>query len=103
VRSGIKSESALEAAFAKHAREQGCLCYKFLSPGHRGVPDRIIICPSGHLFFIEFKSRSGRLSPWQSRAIARLRGQGQRVYIIDNLEDAKDVLAREISRVSDNC
>ena len=43
----------------------GGLCYKFVSPGNRGVPDRLVITPDGCVFFVELKSQTGRLSELQ--------------------------------------
>ena len=58
-------ESEIEARLVKLVRGGGGLCYKFVSPGNRGVPDRIVITPDGRVFFVELKSQTGRRSELQ--------------------------------------
>ena len=63
-------ESAIEAQLVRKVRERGGLCYKFVSPGNPGVPDRIIITPDGRTIYVELKTEVGRLSAmqkWQRR------------------------------------
>lgn len=91
-------ESKLEQLFKDYALGFGCCAYKFVSPGRRGVPDRLVIGPGGVAFFIEFKSTRGKLSPSQTREIGRLRQSGFRVYVCTNLEDAKETLHNELSK-----
>ena len=38
-------ESSIESYLVRKVKEHGGLCYKFVSPGNPGVPDRIIITP----------------------------------------------------------
>ena len=78
-------ESQIEKAVAYHARGQGWLCYKWTSPGTRGVPDRIFI-KDGQFKLVEFKAPGGRLSEHQRRAIAILEAAGAEVHVIDNVE-----------------
>lgn len=44
----------------------GGKAYKFESPMHRGVSDRIVCLPDGQTWFVELKKpKGGRLSPLQ--------------------------------------
>ena len=65
-------ESKIERAVCAYAVSRGFYVYKFSSPGIRGVPDRMLIHPTGAVFFIEFKNAKGRLSASQVRQISRL-------------------------------
>lgn len=63
-----KPEAHVEDYLYEKSDEFGFLCYKFTSPGHRGVPDRVVI-GRGHTVFIETKAPEGRLSAIQKRRI----------------------------------
>jgi len=59
---------AYEADLEKWCREQtikaGGYLLKWVSPGNRGVPDRILLMPN-YVAFIEFKAPKGNLSALQ--------------------------------------
>ena len=40
-------ESSIETHLVRMVRDRGGLCFKFVSPGNPGVPDRIVITPAG--------------------------------------------------------
>lgn len=42
-------ESYIESYLVRKVKEHGGLCYKFVSPGNPGVPDRLIITPRNEL------------------------------------------------------
>ena len=58
-------ESQIENYLKREVEKLGGLCLKFVSPGNKGVPDRIIILPNGQVIFAELKNETGRLSPLQ--------------------------------------
>jgi len=54
----------------------GGIAYKFTSPAHRGVADRVVCLPDGSTWFVELKAPGGRLSELQKifqSDMARLR------------------------------
>jgi hypothetical protein len=79
-------EREIEAYFIKRVREAGGLQRKFVSPGHRGVPDRIVVY-CGEVSFVELKGSDGLLRADQSREHRRLRMQGARVSVLRSIED----------------
>ena len=85
-------EKKIEEYLVKRVRECGGIAFKFISPSRRGVPDRICVLPDGLLFFVELKTKTGRLGKSQEREIARLRGLGQWVFILRSKEDIDDLL-----------
>lgn len=85
-------ERYIEAAICKYARGKGFLAYKFVSPSHRRVPDRLFISPGGVVFFMEVKREGEKPNDGQSREIAKLRGYGQAVYVCDSIEDGKGII-----------
>jgi hypothetical protein len=52
-------ESSIESYLVRKVKEHGGLCYKFVSPGNPGVPDRIIITPTGKTVYVEPSWRNG--------------------------------------------
>ncbi len=85
-------ESKIESEVCKYAESKGFLVYKFVSPGRRGVPDRLFVDCSGRTFYIEFKQGKGRLSPMQVREIVLLRDNGAMVFVVDNVDYGKGVI-----------
>ena len=58
-------ESEIENYFKWAVERAGGKTYKFTSPSHRGVADRIACMPSGKTYFVELKTKGGRLSELQ--------------------------------------
>ena len=84
-------ESFLEDLAIKQARVYGMLCRKYVSPGHRGVPDRLFV-DRQQVFFIEFKSTGAKLSPLQVLEINRMRDHDALVFVVDNRSDLEAIL-----------
>ena len=87
-------EKQIEKAVCDYAKSKGVLCYKFVSPGHAGVPDRMFITPAGKVFFVEFKRMGGKATPLQMREIERLQLQGVYVVIVDDVEQGVALVDR---------
>ena len=81
-------EKSLEQKVVKYAKAMGCLCYKFTSPGNRGVPDRIIIGPTGKVLFLELKAPGKKPTPLQLHTLETLRKQGCIAHWADNYTDS---------------
>jgi len=58
-------ESTIEKHFVAKVKALGGQAYKFTSPAHRGVADRIVCLPDGSTWFVELKAPGGRLSELQ--------------------------------------
>ena len=80
-------EAVIEAKLRDEMTRRGCICYKFVSPGNNGVPDRMIITPEGEVVFIELKTERGRLSAEQKAQIRRLRDHCMTVFVLYGAED----------------
>lgn len=85
-------ERDVEKALRKGVEALGGECMKFVSPGRRGVPDRIVVWPGGEVHFIELKQPKGRLSALQHRTAYILRQKAAVVYTLVSLEDVTDYL-----------
>ena len=78
----MAAEQKLEAVVTRYAKDRGVLSYKFVSPSHRGVPDRLFIFPTGFVLFMEFKAHGKKLEPLQRSVIERFVRQGALVAVI---------------------
>ena len=65
-------EKEIEKYLVKRMKEIGGECYKWSSPGNRGVPDRICIFPSGKVVFVELKAPGKKPTKLQSLVGSRL-------------------------------
>ena len=81
-------ESEIERKVKKHARLNGCLVFKFTSPGRRGVPDNIFL-KNKHVVFPEFKILGAKPNKLQEHIFKKIREQGFHVPIIDSTEQGK--------------
>ena len=79
-------ESAIERHLVERVRRIGGECFKFVSPGRVGVPDRVVILPGGEIFWIELKTWTGKVSPEQLRMHFRLRELDQDVHVIRSID-----------------
>ena len=52
-------ESAVERRLVSGVKARGGLCWKFVSPGMSGVPDRIVLLPGARIVFVELKRPGG--------------------------------------------
>jgi hypothetical protein len=59
-------ESEVENHFVWTIERMGGKTYKFTSPGRKGVADRIACLPDGQTWFVELKTKGGRLSALQN-------------------------------------
>lgn len=92
-------ESVIEKLLVKKIHDMGGLCIKVNSSSMRGLPDRLIIL-NGHSFFVEVKSGSGKLSPFQIYTHKLLAGHGAKVYTVNSKEgvDSLCILISQMSR-----
>lgn len=89
----MAAESKLESRISQFCKENGILAYKFVSPGRRGVPDRIYL-KDGITCFIELKAPNKYPTPLQYREMAILEGQGFEVMWTWDYEVAVNFLKR---------
>ena len=86
------TEKTIERKFRELIRKRGGMSRKFVSPGNAGVPDRIVITPSGEVWFVELKTINGKLTPLQKQEIAKLEQQGANVRALHGWDEAKNFI-----------
>jgi hypothetical protein len=89
-----KTESVMERGYCKAVREGGGEAYKFVSPGRRGVPDRLTLYPvppkhrvivAQYIQFAELKAAGKKPTRAQKREHERLRALGFKVVVLDKM------------------
>jgi hypothetical protein len=83
-------ERDVELHLVHKVRAAGGLAYKFVSPGHRGVPDRIVLMPDGKVWFVELKAPGKKPTEQQLRVHAKFACLGQVVVVLDDYESVDD-------------
>lgn len=95
-------EKEIERRLGRLLERRGCLYLKFESPGNPGVPDRIVILPSGVTIYLELKTHVGRLSNIQKWQTGRMKARGADVRVIRGWEQAQ-AFAKEVEGLCDTC
>lgn len=83
-------EKYLEQALKTAIENLGGICWKLVSPGTTGVPDRICL-KAGRVVFVEVKTQGAKPRPIQNRRMAQLRDQGFQVFVVDSPGDIAEV------------
>lgn len=82
-------EKDLERKVVAYAKSVDVLCYKFSSPSHRGVPDRVLLGPNGKVGFLELKRLGQRPTALQLHILNLYTSRNVNAAWVDNLESAK--------------
>ena len=85
-------ETEVERKLVDAVKNRGGICWKFVSPGTAGVPDRIVLMPFGRIAFVEVKAPGEVPRPLQRSSHRLLRRLGFRVYVIDGKEQIGGML-----------
>ena len=92
-------EAKLQDKCRDYAKANGWGARKVCEIGRRGFPDFLFAkkvnenrCPK---FLVEFKKIGEEATVQQRLRHAQLRNEGWRVYVVDDFEDFKNVLAQE--------
>ena len=90
-------ERDVERYLIKECEKCGWLCWKFVSPGRRGVPDRVVIRHGG-VAFVEVKRKGGRVSPLQVRRIEELTRRGVAARVVKTKGEIDEMIREWESR-----
>ena len=87
-------EKAVEQYLLTQCRRHGLFCLKFVSPARGGVPDRIVLTPTGTVF-VEVKRPGGDLEKRQRVMHAKMRHFGAEIHVVDD-EQAVDAFITHV-------
>ena len=85
-------EKEIEQKLVRRAKKAGGIALKFVSPGHAGVPDRLVLLPNGRMGFVEVKAPDKQPRPLQAATHEKLRALGFKVYVLDDPEQIGGIL-----------
>lgn len=86
------SEKMIERYLCDSVKQMGGVCLKYSNAGMVGYPDRICLLSGGVVFWVELKSKDGRLNEVQKIRIRQLRSMGHTVNVCRSKEDVDEVL-----------
>lgn len=93
----MENEKSTERFLCREVKRLGGTAYKWVSPGCDGVPDRIVMLPGNHVFFVELKSEGRRSTDQQQQQQAKIAALGCTVYPdIDTKDKVRRLLEREV-------
>ena len=88
-------EKTLERKLVDEVKAMGGIAPKFVSPGFDGMPDRIVLLPSGRIAFVEVKRHGEKPRPLQEARHGMLRRLGFQVFVLDDARQIGEII-REI-------
>lgn len=86
------SEKQIEQALTLMVKARGGIAPKFVSPSFAGMPDRLVLLPGGVFAFAELKAPGMKPRALQLARHRLLKDLGFKVYVIDGIEQIKEVL-----------
>ncbi len=86
-------ESRIERELTRRIEAIGGSCFKWVSPGNRGVPDRIVIYQS-EVILVELKRPGEKLRPLQEYQRRKFSELGVVVEVIDSMEGVDEFVQR---------
>jgi hypothetical protein len=90
-------ESEVELYFVWAVLSLNGITYKFKSPNQRGVADRIACLPNGDTWFVELKTKGGRLSELQKLYAKNMEKLNQKYAVLWNKEQIDEWRISKIS------
>lgn len=85
-------EKTLERQLTEAVKAIGGIAPKFVSPGFDGMPDRLVLLPSGRIAFVEVKRFGEKPRPLQEARHGMLRRLGFQVYVLDHKSQIQEIL-----------
>lgn len=88
-------EREVEMRLRMQVYRAGGMCFK-IAPTTAGLPDRLVICPSGRMLLVELKAPGGKLQPVQREVHKRLAQRGVHVRVLTSIERVDEFVKKEV-------
>ena len=85
-------EKEIERKLVEGTKARGGIAFKFVSPGHAGVPDRLVLMPGARIGFVEVKTADKQPRKLQAATHRKITRLGFRVYILDDPDQIGGIL-----------
>lgn len=85
-------EKEVEKFLLREVKKIGGISFKFISPGNAGVPDRIVILPTGKVVFVELKTDKGKLTRLQEVQIKKISNLGADARVLRGIEGVREFI-----------
>jgi hypothetical protein len=85
-------EKEIEKKLKAKVEKLGGHCYKFVSPGTSGMPDRLICLPGNRMYLVETKKPNGKLRALQRYRKVKLYDLGIIVWVITTYEEIDEFI-----------
>lgn len=86
-------ENKVEKAFVNAVKAVGGQAIKFTSQSMNGVPDRLVLLPTGKCAFVELKAPGKKMRMLQRKRRLMLQELGFPVFCVDRIEQIHSVIA----------
>lgn len=86
-------ENSIEKKCRDIVRCKGGMAIKLNPAGYRGIPDRLILLPGGHVLFAEFKRPGAKPRANQKLFLSVLRKMGFHADWFDSVEHFTEVIS----------
>lgn len=90
-----ESEKSIESYLVDRVKELGGKALKYYNPSSTGWPDRVVMLPPGHTFWVELKSKGCLPTSLQCVRINDIKDMGVHVYVCDSKEKVDRALNLE--------
>jgi hypothetical protein len=85
-------EKHIEKKLKDRIEKIGGKCCKWVSPGYRGVQDRILFFPGGIMALAELKAPGEKQTPLQRKRQREFEALGFKVFVIDHESKIQEVV-----------
>ncbi len=85
-------ERQIQQKVLHYCKSKGAEVFKVGAESQRGLPDLLVVMPTGCVLLLEIKTEKGRLSKLQERMIRILRGNKANVFVVRSVDEVKTIL-----------
>ena len=91
------TETEIQKEIVAYLKDANCLVYRMNAGSYtnkiktvpKGTPDLLVITQYGFTFWIEVKTKTGKVTIIQGNMHSRLRSYGQRIIVARSVEDVQ--------------